>query len=227
MSRPEEKHCVDIKIEYNNIKKKQQRARSTVQNSESFHHSTTWLGWTHLQHWLARGRVHPGVGGGLGWDGEALPLPQHSGRRVGHNVTADVDWVPLPWVVDGVVGQELGYVCGDRRVSVSGGQWATSGEGKLREAVLRFNQVYYRYKHIEASLEPLADARMSQTFLQRKEHISVEFWGFCLSGPSKISWVLMDPSTTLKYCENYKSLSTPTIQSRVHFIWTAGQLQRY
>lgn len=66
--------------------------------------------------------MHAGVGGGLGRDGEALPLPQHGGRRVGHNVAADVDWVPLPGVVDGVVGQELGYVCGDGRVDVRGGQ---------------------------------------------------------------------------------------------------------
>lgn len=96
-----------------NIKEK--KATESVKNNSKF-----WifpllshpLDWTHLQHRLARGRVHPGVGGGLGRDGEALPLPQHGGGRVGHDVAADVDRVPLPRVVDGVVGHELGYVCG-------------------------------------------------------------------------------------------------------------------
>lgn len=67
--------------------------------------------------------MHPGVGSGLSRDGEALPLPQHRGRRVGHNVAADVDWVPLPGVVDGVVGQELGDVCEGGPVQSAAAKW--------------------------------------------------------------------------------------------------------
>lgn len=55
--------------------------------------------------------MDPGVGGGLRRDGEALPLPQHGGGGVGHHVAADVHRVALPRVEDGVVGQELGYIC--------------------------------------------------------------------------------------------------------------------
>lgn len=71
-----------------------------------------WTG-THLQHRLALSAVHPGVGGSLGGDGEALPPPQHGGGRVGHHVAADVHRVPLPRVVDGVFGQELGDICSE------------------------------------------------------------------------------------------------------------------
>lgn len=37
--------------------------------------------------------------------------PQHGGGRVGHHVAAYVHWVPLPGVIDRVVGQELRYIC--------------------------------------------------------------------------------------------------------------------
>lgn len=65
----------------------------------------------YLQHGLALRAVDPRVGRSLGRDGEALPPPQHGGGRVGHHVAADVHRVPLPRVVNGVVGQELGDVC--------------------------------------------------------------------------------------------------------------------
>lgn len=71
--------------------------------------------WTHLQHGLALCTVHPGVGCFLSGDGEALSPPQHGGGRVGHHIAAYVDWIPLPRVVDGVVGQELWYICPKNR----------------------------------------------------------------------------------------------------------------
>lgn len=66
---------------------------------------------THLQHGLALGAVDPRVGRSLRGDGEALSPPQHGGGGVGHHVAAYVHRVPLPRVKDGVVGQELWYVC--------------------------------------------------------------------------------------------------------------------
>lgn len=66
---------------------------------------------THLKNRLALCSMHPYVGCSLCWDGEAFPPPQHGGGRVGHHVAADVHRVPLPRVIDGVVGQELWYIC--------------------------------------------------------------------------------------------------------------------
>lgn len=66
---------------------------------------------THLEHGLALCSVHPYVGCSLRGDGEAFPPPQHGGGRVGHHVAADVHRVPFPRVIDGVVGQELWYIC--------------------------------------------------------------------------------------------------------------------
>lgn len=55
--------------------------------------------------------MHPRVGRSLRGDGEALSPPQHGGGRVGHHVAAYVHRVPLPRVEDGVVGEELRYIC--------------------------------------------------------------------------------------------------------------------
>lgn len=95
--------------------KEKKKGKESVKNNSKFGNSLLLrhpVDWTHLQHRLSRARVHPGVGSGLGRDGEALPLPKHGGRRIGHDVAADVDRVALPGVVNGVVGHELGYVCG-------------------------------------------------------------------------------------------------------------------
>lgn len=43
----------------------------------------------------------------LAGDGKAVSSPEHGRWRVGPHVTADVHWIPLPRVEDGLIGLEL------------------------------------------------------------------------------------------------------------------------
>lgn len=50
----------------------------------------------YLQQGFARSTMNSHVGCALSRDGKLVSPPKHSGHWVGHHLTADVYWVPLP-----------------------------------------------------------------------------------------------------------------------------------
>lgn len=46
----------------------------------------------------------------LAGDGKAISSPEHRRWRVGPGVTADVHWISLPRVEDGLIGLELWHI---------------------------------------------------------------------------------------------------------------------
>lgn len=65
----------------------------------------------YLQKWPAGGAMYTHVSHALAGYGQLVPSPQHGGRRVRHDITADVYPVPLPREKYSVVGLELWCIC--------------------------------------------------------------------------------------------------------------------